>query len=185
MTEDGGSLGLDAFWSTVRRRQPDIDIVVVPPREPQIEDDPPPCAPDPRLVETVPAAFDTWIDRAWDAIAPSRVGDQRSSGGARWEPGGTADALDRVETRAAEGLDEIDGLQAVAAAERFLRADGWDGIVPSTGLPRVLAGRVRDGVDEQVQVVFVPASGRLALALRWAGISVGRVEARRVSQEVS
>lgn len=174
MTEDGGSGELDAFWSTVRRRHPDLDVVLVPEDEPQVEEAPPPPEPDPRLVETVPDAFDSWLARAWEAVAPAAARDQGADVVARWEPGDTADDLARVATRAADGVDEVDGQQAVAAAERFLRDDGWDGLVPPTGLPRVLATRFRDGIDEQVQVVFVPASGRLALAVRWAGIRVGR-----------
>lgn len=158
----------DAFFAVVRRRHPDIDIVLLPPEAPPGSGPPPP---DPADLAGVPALVDDELARLWDDVADGLARPQVRS---RWTPGSATGSVAREGLLAAEGVGGVVATQALVGAERALAADGWHVLVPRTGMPRVLASRdgtEADPVRREVQVVH--SGGRYAVTYRRDGYHVG------------
>jgi len=170
---DGHGVGDDAFFAEVRRRHPDIDIVVLPQ---QSAPEPPPHV-DLAVLAVVPERFDDELRALWHAVVRDRPVPRVES---RWEHGDAAGSVVREATLAVEGVDPVAGANAVATARRQLGADGWHVVVPTRGMPRVLAGYERDGIRREVQLVLVEATGRLALSYRQGSYAVGHRTAREL-----
>ncbi|RYB94612.1 hypothetical protein EUA93_09815 [Nocardioides oleivorans] len=162
----------DPFWATVLRRHGDIDVVVLP-QEPTLEQVVPEGEPevDPEQAREAlrgqAAAF--WaelglggdpahLDDVWFAgVAPGTL---------RWQGTATFEQVDPLLASAA-----LERAQLVLAAD-----DGWHTLVPTDGLPRVIAGRAAQPGREEVHVVLASPT-RLVVRMRSALVHVGAVAA--------
>lgn len=164
----------DPFWSVVRRRHPDVDVVVLPPTAPAQ-----PGAGEVAALPEVDAAEEAArVEQAavglWAALVgeePGEVATRRTSGRAR----GTA----RVETTVRlGGVDPAGGVAVVSRAAEGLAGDGWDVLAPPDGMPRALAGRGEGMAREELQLVHDPAAARIVLRLRSADARLADPEER-------
>lgn len=142
----------DPFWAPVRRRHPDVDIVLLPPEQAADEpaDQPPNQPPaDPEL-----------LGRLWATAVggdePTETEERRIQG--------------RLETTwTHESGQPVDPASAQAVARRTaetLEQSGWHVLTPADGLPRVQGGRP-DGLDRaEVLLIVVPETGRVVLRHR-------------------
>lgn len=157
----------DPFWSVVRDRHPEVDIVVLPP------DDAPDLtpAPDATPVHTGAARADFEADVAdlWD-----RLGQPADRPQVRWivAPNRGAVALEGRLT--AEDVDPDEAHATLRRAAERLADAGWHVLVPPDGLPRVSAGQARSTGRRTAQIVHVPDLARLTLIVRSEPIPVSR-----------
>lgn len=161
----------DPFWSVVRRRHPDLDIVLLPP-----EVDPPPPPPEAPLVDAddEAARADVLADQWWRAV----VDDEPTEATSRWIGGGAGGTRRREVTRRLEGADLASTPEALRRAGEQLAESGWHVLVPADGMPRVLASHVADGRRTELLLVLAPTVSRLVLRLRTPGV-------RMVEEDVS
>jgi hypothetical protein len=156
----------DPFWSVVRRRQPDVDIVLLPP-------EPPPAGPSGQPPQD-PAAFaeaeSARVRAEWAQLVGER--DEPTEEQSRWIPGPTPDSVARETTLVLEGADPVHAVAAVERAVASLTDAGWHLLVPPTGSPRVVAGRSEEIGRRELQLVFAHAAGRLVLRVSSAGCPV-------------
>ena len=176
-TGDSGAVASDPFFGVVRRRHPDIDIVLLPQ---QPRDEQPGVRLEPADVVDVPARFDAELTSLLEDVARGLTLPPVRS---RWTPGPVTGSVAREALVAAEAVDAITATQALATAERSLTAAGWHVLAPADGLPRVLAGR--GGTEEEparreLQVVYVEPRGRYAVTCRTGPFLVGAVAAREL-----
>ena len=160
-----GVVASDTFFGVVRRRHPDIDIVLLPPES---DDEEPSLPPLHAPRETHEAELQREAEDLWrDLLGPSPDGV-----GSRWEPGRSTTRL--VVSAAAADIGDVQAAQALAQLQRRLEADGWHTLAPETGMPRVLASRGgMPGADEPAEdfaeellALHVPRTGRFALEWR-------------------
>ena len=155
---------LDAFFAPVRRRHPDVDIVVLPTPEPG-----PPME---RLHEAqVGATLDlvsATAERVWTAAAGATTPPP-----ARWRFGPDEGT---VVASARSSVTTPDGFGALVALRGALEGEGWR--------VRRLAGAVErlSGVrgDLRVQASYAEDAGALLLELRSEPVFVGRARAREL-----
>ncbi|MDO3398112.1 hypothetical protein QWJ41_20495 [Nocardioides sp. SOB44] len=146
----------DPFWAPVRRRHPDVDIVLLPPERAADEptEQPSDQAPDQPLAdpELLSRLWATAVGGDW----PTETAERRTQG-----------RLEITWTR--EGGEPVapDTAQAVVRrAAEALREAGWHVLAPAEGLPRVQAGRP-DGPDRaELLLLVVPETGRVVLRHR-------------------
>ena len=157
----------DPFWSVVRRRHPDVDIVVLPP------DDAPDLTPEPGAAPVhtgaARAEFEGDVAALWD-----RLGQPAGRPVVRWTPAPNRGAVALEGRITAEHVDPEDATATLHRAAERLGAEGWHVLVPPDGLPRVAAGLAHRTGRRTVQVVHVPARGRLLLIVRSEPIPVSR-----------
>ncbi|GGO74145.1 hypothetical protein [Nocardioides deserti] len=152
----------DPFWSVVRRRHPDLGVVVLPPTAAArpTEDEVaalPEVDPSEETARVESLAVDLWTVLVGDE--PGEVATRRTAGRAR----GTV----RVETTVRlAGIDPTGGVAVVSRAEDTLVRDGWHVLAPPDGMPRVLAGRGEGVAREELQLVLAPVEGHLVLRHR-------------------
>ncbi|MEO5711120.1 MAG: hypothetical protein ABIQ59_15030 [Nocardioidaceae bacterium] len=132
-TGDSGAVASDDFFAVVRRRHPDIDIVLLPQQPP---DQDPGLPVEPADLGDVPTRFDAEVTALLADVAPGVVLPRVRS---RWAPGSVTGSVARTALVAAEGVDTVTATQALASAERSLAAAEWHVLVPEDGMPRVLA----------------------------------------------
>ena len=181
----------DPFWSVVRRRHPQVDVVILPAEAGRAVPTPPgtPIAPDPAMVA---AREESGVRRLWVRLVGD-LGPVPARWDARWIPGGEPDRVRREVTQTADQLpEELVGRplrERLLAAADALRDQGWHVTLPPRGLPRVLAGRAGDhaGAEaaawqgrEELQLVAVEASRRLVLRFRGVEHAVGADVARQL-----
>lgn len=155
---------LDAFFAPVRRRHPDVDLVVLPPpeRAPSTE----------RIDETqVDATLDRVTGAAgWVCEAALRSMGTPSTGWGFGPDEGT------VVARARAGATTGDGFGALVALRGALEEEGWQ--------VRRLAGEVErvSGTrgDLRVHASYAESTGALLLEVRSQPIHVGRARAREL-----
>jgi hypothetical protein len=179
--ENSGVSG-DDFFGVVRRRHPDIDVILLP-QEPPAEQPEQRVAPG-DLVD-VPARFDAELTALWAQVARGIAPPEVAS---RWTPGSLTGSVAREALLATDGVDGVTATQALTTAERALTADGWHVLAPRTGMPRVLAGRdgtAADPVRREVQVVYVAARGRYAVTYRCGSYVVGHHASRELVEDGS
>lgn len=171
-TGDGQTIANDRFFAEVRRRHPDIDIVLLP----QVDPGPAqPAAPAAPLEPIEPAALAEALETTLTGLLPLMApGIDLPAPQWRWGPGDSTGSVARETLVAAENLEAVPALTALSGAERALVAEGWHVLVPPDGLPRVLANSP-DGT--QAQVVYVEGRSRYAVRLRSASYVVGRESA--------
>lgn len=160
----------DPFWAVVRRRHPDVDLVLLP-AEARDLPEPAPEAEPVEVTEELVARLDGRGPDAWRLL----VDDEVPEPAARWMPAPTPQGVRRELTLAREGVDPVAGAALVQGATTILLAQGWRVLAPPDGLPRVLASReATRGLlgREELQLVLVPAAGRLVLRLRSADVPV-------------
>jgi hypothetical protein len=161
---------LDPFWSVVRRRHPDVDLVLLP-AEARDLPEPPPGVEPLEVTDELVARLDAAGPDAWRLLVDTDVPESA----ARWMPAPTPDGVRRELTLAREGVDPVAGAALVQGATTILLAQGWRVLAPPDGMPRVLASREANGElvgREELQLVLVPATGRLLLRLRSADVPV-------------
>lgn len=166
----------DPFFGEVRRRHPDIDIVLLPPEPPQAPEPPAGSAPvDPSVLTTVAVEHEAEARALWSRVAR---GIDLPADTARWAPGTVTGTVARESLLAAEGVDPVTAAAALAGAARSLAEGGWHVLEPDTGMPRVLAGRGEGAGRREVQVVHVEATGRYAVTSRGPSYAVGPARVR-------
>ncbi len=169
---DGLTVADDRFFAEVRRRHPDIDIVLLPQDLP----------PDPlasagtaaaeRIEVIDPVELAESLEADLVGLLPQVAPDIDTAAPAwRWGPGDRAGTVARKTLVAAESVEAVPGLTALSGAERALVAADWHVLVPPDGIPRVLARRA-DGA--QVQILYVEPRNRYAVTLRSPSYAVGR-----------
>lgn len=165
--DPAGTVAADPFWSVVRRRHPDIDIVVL-----QGEGHPVPVVPEGAPIED-PAGVARRRDAEAAALWQRFGGTDNAEVTTRWTSGPEGAVRREVTLR----LEEVGGASAAELLERSattLRADGWDVFVPPTGVPRVLAGRDEAIGRTQVQVLHDSAQQVVAMRIKSAAHNVGK-----------
>jgi hypothetical protein len=156
---------LDAFFTPVRRRHPEVDIVVLPAAEPT------PSA-EPLDEAQVAATLDqvaTTAELAGDALGPMAT----AAPTARWRYGtddGTVLACARSSTTTA------DGVGALGALRGALEAGGWR-VRRLPGAVERLSG-VRGAL--RVQASYAEDTGALLLEVSSRQMPVGRIRAREL-----
>ncbi|WP_162794555.1 hypothetical protein [Nocardioides houyundeii] len=183
----------DPFWSVVRRRHPDIDVVLLPPAAGGSAETPPGVAV--QEPETVATHADESVRRTWARL----VGDHASAVRVetRWLPGGAPDRIRRETTLTAEGVETSAGVRRLREAIGLLEGDGWHVFVPPRGVPRLNAGQGADQAAaedaelaaglgrRELLMVLVPESHRLVLRVRSADHVVGAGARELIGQEES
>ncbi|MEO5661948.1 MAG: hypothetical protein ABIR39_01575 [Nocardioides sp.] len=162
-----GIVANDPFWSVVRRRHPDIDIVVLPPDEaPDLTP-----APGAEPIHTGAARTDFEADVAdlWD-----RLGQPEERSSVRWTTAPNRGAVALEGRITAEDVDPDEAAATLRRAAERLADAGWHVLVPPDGLPRLSAGQVRSTGRRTVQLVHVPDLARLTLIVRSEPIPVSR-----------
>ncbi len=164
----------EQFWSVVRPRHPDIDVLLLPAPAPEVTASGLPVV---ELTTADEVALAEEAASLWRALA--REEPPRAAG--RWVSGSARDVVRREHTLLREGLDAVAGVALVRGAVASLRAQGWRVLAPPDGMPRALASReVAEGRvgREELLLVLVPGPGRLVMRHRSAGLPVGRSAAR-------
>lgn len=162
----------DPFWSVVRRRHPDLDIVILPP-------EPAPVA-DSGLPARAPASFaDLEVAEADDDWA-RLVGHGMPVTARRWIPGPTGDSVRHTVTLTLDDVSETAGLGHLREAASLLAAEDWRVFVPPTGLPRVTAERPGELGAENLLFGYSLDTGSLFLRLTSTGLPVGADRAREL-----
>ena len=157
----------DPFWAPVRRRHPDVDIVLLPPEQAGAEQ------PSTEVTEPVDPAeieelFGDLVGILWKVAVGDTVPTEREQ---RW-------VQDRVQTTwTHETGGQVDPAIAQGVVRRLadvLEQSGYDVLAPPDGLPRVQAGKP-DGVSRaEVLLLVVPEAGRLVLRHRSGAWPVAR-----------
>ena len=169
---ENASVPGDAFFGVVRRRHPDIDIVLLPQTGPA---EPPSTEVDAADLAGLAAGFDAEVTDLWAEVA---AGIARPATASRWVEGSVLGSVSRDVLLAVEGVDATTAHQALAGAERSLTASGWHVLAPPTGMPRVLASRGVNAAERVLQVVYVEATARFAVSCRTGSYVVGHDVAR-------
>lgn len=155
----------DPFWSVVRRRHPDLDIVLLPPVGPAPET----SGLEPRDPDAFAHEHLADIARVWAEL----VGHGMPLSSAQWAPGPTGDSVRHSATLTLGDVEESIALGHLRdAAERLV--DGhWRVFVPPTGMPRVTADRDGELGDAHLLFGYAPESRNLFLRLDSTGVPVG------------
>ena len=158
---------LPPFFAAVRRRHPDVDIVLLPPEEPLEAGEPVTDA----EVEAAVTRIASVAERAW-ADATEAEAEVSARLGYGPEPG-TVMAKARILARLADGARVVDALHTV------LEQDGWRLGRADGGAPRFL-GR-HD--DLTVRVSYAEASGGVLVDMSSAPMPVGMDRARELVRQ--
>ena len=156
---------LDAFFTPVRRRHPEVDIVVLPAAEPT-----PPAEPiDEAQVAATLDQVATTAEIAWDAFGPRAT----AAPTARWRYG-TEDGTVLASARASTTTP--DGFGALVALRGALEAGGWR----VRRLPGALERLSGAQGALRVQASYAEDTGALLLEVSSRPIPVGRARAREL-----
>ncbi|MFT4258817.1 hypothetical protein [Microbacterium sp.] len=167
----------DPFWSAVRRRHPDLDIVILPPEpEPVADSTLPVRAPEPFAALEIAEA-----DGCWQRL----VGHGMPTSVRRWIPGPTRDSVRHAVTLTLDGVSAAAGLGHLREASAPLKADGWQVFIPPTGMPRIAADRAGEMGAESLLFGYATETGRLFLRLTSTGLPVSAGRARELIGSVS
>lgn len=169
---DDDALKDDPFWSVVRRRHPDIDIVILP-QEPGPVDES-------GLPARSPGAFaESEITKADDYWA-QLVGHGLPVSTRRWIAGPTGDSVRFTVTLTLDGVSSTAGLGHLSEAGALLTSTDWHVFAPPTGMPRITADRSGDLGAEKILFGFAPETGRLFLRLTSTGLPVGKARSHEL-----
>jgi hypothetical protein len=157
----------DPFWAPVRRRHPDVDIVLLPPEQ-AVPEQRAPAASEPVDPVEIEEAVGDLVSALWRATVGDTVPTEREQ---RW-------VQDRVQTTwTHETGGQVDPATAQGVVRRLadvLEQSGYDVLAPPDGLPRVQAGKP-DGLSRaEVLLLVVPEAGRLVLRHRTGAWPVAR-----------
>ena len=173
IVQPSGTAVPDPFFAAVRRRHPDVDLVILPPVEPESEA--PPADPVEELVALASseAAVGEVVRELWDLLTSSDplVPLIRSSL-RHTEPVGAL----RAQAEALTDCDE--GEPRLLTLHQHLAAAGWNVRWPSGGLPRIVG--TRDGL--RLTASYAEQSGLLRLCVEGPACRVGREAARELTR---
>lgn len=155
---------LDAFFTTVRRRHPEVDIVVLPAAEPTSR-----AALDEAQVTATLDQVASTAERAWEALGPAAT----AAPTARWRYG-PDDGTVRASSRA--GMTTSDGFAALVELRGDLESGGWQ-VRRLPGAVERLSG-VRG--DLRVTASYAEDTGALLLEVSSSPMPVGRARAREL-----
>lgn len=150
---------LPPFWAAVRRRHPDVDIVVLPDERPAAGE----AVDDAVVLAAVDRVTATVRDLTGDIDAPGA-----EAAPAYGPTEGTVVARSRTSTR------RDDGHEALAALRTRLAADGWDVRRLEGGVARLVAHR--DGL--RLRASYAEPSGAFLLEVASVPLPVGTERAR-------
>jgi hypothetical protein len=156
---------LDAFFTPVRRRHPEVDIVVLPAPEQTPAAEP---LDDGQLAAILDRVV-TAAELAWDAFGPRAT----AAPTARWRYGphdGT------VLASARSSATTVDGFGALVALRGALEAGGWQVRRLPGGVERLAGERS----DLRVQASYAEDTGALLLEVSSRPMPVGRTRAREL-----
>jgi hypothetical protein len=160
--EAAARVAADPFWSVVRRRHPDVELVLLPPA----------VAPDEAVsdapatavgVEDATAECLARVAGLWQQVVGDVVPDEQRAG---WTTGPTPDLMRHEATWTLLAVDPVTATGAIDRAADTLRDEGWRVLAPPDGMPRVLAGRPAQSSREELDLVLVPSTGRFFLTVR-------------------
>lgn len=156
----------DPFFAELRRRRPDIDIVLMPP-------EPPPA--DPRTDAELAAAealirVGTQARQLWGAIAP----DPGRGPEVRYRFGRDSASVRPVATLTTR---RDDGFEVLVRLRHELESDGWDVRRAEASVER-LTGLL---AELDVSASYAPALGVLVFTMSGPSVSVGRERARELT----
>jgi hypothetical protein len=172
MSNNAAAVGDDPFWSVVRRRHPDLDIVILPQEAPPAADSSlPERTAEPFAELETAEAEDCWARLVGHGMPVQAV---------RWIPGPTGDSVCHSITLTLDEAPAAVGIGHLREAEALLTADGWQVFTPPTGMPRVLANRPGELGSEKLLFGYAPETGRLFLRLTSTGLPVGAGRAREL-----
>lgn len=170
-------INTDPFWSVVRKRHPDLDIVLLPPTPPAPDESGlPPRAPEPFALAHIAETDTVWAEIVGHGMPRSSI---------RWIPGPTRDSVRHTVTLTLDEVDSGVGLDHLRGAADLLVAGAWRVFTPPTGMPRVTADRDGELGDEHLLIGYAPEALRLFLRLTSAGVPVGEQVAGQLLGEVS
>ncbi|TQK68419.1 MULTISPECIES: hypothetical protein [unclassified Nocardioides] len=165
--EAAARVAADPFWSVVRRRHPDVELVLLPPAGPaepaeqlseQLREPIPQTSLEAATAECAARVAELW-DRLVGATEPDEWRD-------RWTTGATPEVSRHEATWTRLGMEPVTAAGVLERAAALLGDEDWRVLTPPDGMPRVLAGRpVRHG-REEIDLVLVPATGRFFLTVR-------------------
>lgn len=156
----------DPFWSVVRRRHPDVDIVLLPPED--SSDLTPAPGDTPVHTDDKRAEFTREVTALWHLFDQ---GDGRPV--VRWTAAPVRGAV-ALEGRITAEVSPDDATAALRRAIERLTTEGWHVLAAPDGTPRVAAGQARSTGRRTVQLVRLPARGQLLLIVRSEPIPVTR-----------
>lgn len=167
----------DPFWSEVRRRHPDLDIVLLPP-EPAVpsESGLPSRDPEPFARMQLADADDLWAGLVGHGIPRPE---------ATWIPGPTGDSVRHSITLTLDDVEDTTGIGHLRDASDRLSADDWRVFTPPTGMPRVTADRPGELGDETLLFGYAPQQRRLFLRLTSTGLPIGIRRAQEITGEAA
>jgi hypothetical protein len=155
MTDSSRLLLSDPFLAEVRRRRPDVDIVVLPPERPA-QSDVRTAAELDGIPERLPAELaELWAHMASDPALPDLPSGV-------WTATGATSVRCRVEARIIDIPIDV-GTMLPAKAGRALTELGWQVLVPPRGLPRVQAVRGDTSADRSLLILYVAESDTLVV----------------------
>lgn len=160
----------DPFWSVVRRRHPDVDVVVLPPDR---AEDPDQQAP----LDLVRASADAVIE-AWRLLRPLvLVAGETDVPSVRWGTSGAGSAL--IIEKAVAGLGQDDGTDLLRAVALTLGRAGWR-LRPTTrdDLPAL------DATDGRTDLRAVAGPGATVLTIAGGVLPVATAAREGVAAEV-
>lgn len=160
----------DPFWSVVRRRHPDLDIVLLPPESPEPAES--------GLQHRAPEPFARTQLADMDDLWATLVGHGVPRRDAKWIPGPTRDSVRHTVTITLEEVSSTAGIGHLREAIALLEDAGWKVFTPPTGMPRIMAGRPGELGDENLLFGYAPAQRRLFARLTSTGLAVDSGQAR-------
>ncbi|WP_340539600.1 hypothetical protein [Nocardioides sp. GXZ039] len=165
----------DPFWRAFHRRQPDVDLVLLPPAHPAEQSTA--RTAERALDDAAAAATLTRIEHTLHAICAGLAPPVDAAPSARWsydaDPGRIRATAQVVERRA-------DGLQVLLALAGRLDDDGWVLTRPPAKVARLLARRG----DLELAASYAEPGGVLLLTLATTPYDVGVDRARTVVRAV-
>lgn len=160
----------DPFWGEVRRRHPDVDIVLLPP------DAGPAHAPEgaePVDPAEVAQAGEQQVAALWSQLLGHVSPASRT---VRWMSGDVVDSLVRESTWTLQATREELAAQDVPTmlgrVVDALGAAGWDVLAPPGGLPRVTATRPEGLGRSELLLLVVADDARVVLRFRTGPVLV-------------
>lgn len=165
MSDTASSVADDPFWSVVRERHPELDVVILPRPASRVEQS--------ARAERASAPFLAGVQTTTDQLWAQLVGHGMPTSETRWVPGPTNDSVRCTVTLTLIDVTSAVGIAHVRDAEALLVGAGWQVFTPPIGTPRVLAQRTDDLGAEDLLFGYSVETGRIFARLTSAALPVG------------